>query len=136
MPKGWERLADTLISEYHKVKEKSPAHISLLEKHGLANILETFYSALEDEIKKIFQSKGKTIPESEQWHKELLSEAREISLLSDTTFTHMQELLKFRHWSRYGFLEEISWEKLSENLNRVDACSRAFRDDIEKFHKQ
>ena len=135
MLKGYERLSGILVSEYNKTKVKFPADITLLEKHGLAHLFETFYSSLEDEIKKVFMSKGKPIPDSEQWHKELLSAAKEISLLSDTTFELMEELLKFRHWSRYAFLEEIQWERLSENLDRVEICSQNFRSDVEKFLK-
>lgn len=134
MQKPFQKIANILIVEYKKVKGKPTP--SLLEKHGLTHLLERFYTSLEDEMKKLFQKNNREIPSSKEWHKEILKQSKKMSILSDEIFELMKSLLKFRHWSRFGYLEEIEWEKLSENLEKVNELSKKFEKDVENFNKK
>ena len=132
MQKPFQKIANTLIIEYKKVKDKQTP--SFVEKHGLSHLLERFYTSLEDEIKILFQKNNIEIPSLKEWHKEILKQAKERSILSDETFELMKALLKFRHWSRFSYLEEVDLEKLSENLEKVNELSKKFLEDIESFN--
>jgi hypothetical protein len=104
----------------------------------LADILTDYYTAVETAFVRIAKAFENTL-EERRWHKSLLERMRiEVpgvreQVLSDATYRHLHELMRFRHFRRYYFDRKY-------DRGRMDLLEKSFlesipliRADLERF---
>lgn len=106
----------------------------------LTTILEKYYTTLETcffRISKFFENNLSR----ESWHKELLDKMRlEIpntreAVIKKSSYSELQELLRFRHFSRYYTEMDYDWNRLDIFLSNFPTLCKAVVDDLDEFSK-
>ena len=105
----------------------------------VGSILHDYYTAIENAFKVVATRIDKSVPQGEQWHKELLEQmSLEISgvrvpLISPATAAKLQPMRGFRHVFRnvYGF--ELSSSRVKELLQLLPTVSTLVKGDFQKF---
>ncbi|MGB9660643.1 MAG: hypothetical protein ACPL5F_01325 [Moorellaceae bacterium] len=109
---------------------------------ALASVLLDYYTAVENIFEQIAKTVDGSLPSGQEWHKDLLLQMKlEINgirpaVISQETFTYLDEYRKFRHLVRniYGF--NLIPERLEPLLARLPQVDQRFREEIEAFTKQ
>lgn len=117
-------------------------HIDEFTLRALASVLLDYYTAVENIFEQIAKTIDGSLPSGQEWHKDLLLQMKlEINgirpaVISQETFTYLDEYRKFRHLVRniYGF--NIIPERLEPLLTRLPQVDQRLRDEIEVFTKQ
>ena len=107
--------------------------ITKIETAGIAAYLHSFYNGIENILKQIFINYSWEIPQSESWHKDLLSEALKHKVVSESLKKKMIKFLGFRHFfiHNYGFKLDIS--ELNVLLEDLPFVIKKFKSDIKKW---
>lgn len=71
------------------------SRLSTLELAGVAALLHSFYNGIENIVKQIVLSEGKSIPTGNSWHKELMAQATESEIISEQTKTGLRHTWHF-----------------------------------------
>jgi hypothetical protein len=120
-------LIHRVISEYSSIPENTEEWIRIRTK---ASLLHDFYTGVERIFSRIAQELNGGIPNTEEWHKDLLNDMTldldEVRppVISKNLYDQLIPYLRFRHLFRnlYGF--ELDWERmkeLDENLSRISS---------------
>lgn len=120
-------LIHRVISEYSSIPENTEEWIRIRTK---ASLLHDFYTGVERIFSRIAQELNGGIPNTEEWHKDLLNDMTldldEVRppVISKNLYGQLIPYLRFRHLFRnlYGF--ELDWERmkeLDENLSRISS---------------
>lgn len=120
-------LIHRVISEYSSIPENTEEWIRIRTK---ASLLHDFYTGVERIFSRIAQELNGGIPNTEEWHKDLLNDMTldldEVrpAVISKKLYDQLIPYLRFRHLFRnlYGF--ELDWERmkeLDENLSRISS---------------
>lgn len=103
-----------------------------------AGILENFYTCLETFFLRVSQFFENSLGKS-KWHSELLrkmtlhiEDLRE-PVISDNTYMHLRELLRFRHFKRYYFEFDYDWDKLDFLLKKYEQLREDLAQDFTRF---
>ncbi len=83
-----------------------------------------FYKGLESIFQRIAQDVDRPLPSGAEWHKDLIQPMAEsntirLSVLSQETSTALQNLRGFRHVFIYIYADELDYEQVLENAERV-----------------
>ena len=125
------------VQQYHEVSARLRDALHHLQKHDLtqigkttttavaaAGLIENSYTAVETVLFRIAQNFGNNLDAS-RWHTDLLRrmtvsipEVRP-AVISDTTYTKLDELMRFRHFKRYYFNLDYDWSRLEYLMNVV-----------------
>lgn len=112
---------------------------TFIEVRAAASILHDFYSGIEKIFERIALSIDKHIPESENWHIELLSQmakpfmsTRE-PVISENLFEKLQEYLKFRHLFRHIYGFELKWERFKSLCIRMPGLLEELKFNLKSF---
>ncbi len=122
---GSSELIHRVISE--SIPENTEEWIRIRTK---ASLLHAFYTGVERIFSRIAQELNGGIPNTEEWHKDLLNDmALDLDevrppVISKNFYAQLIPYLRFRHLFRnpYGF--ELDWERmkeLDENLSRISS---------------
>ncbi|TVR57794.1 MAG: hypothetical protein EA426_11395 [Spirochaetaceae bacterium] len=90
---------------------------------AVATMLENYYTAAETVFFRISQQFGNSLT-PDRWHSDLLRKMRiempdvRPAVISETTYSLMDELMRFRHFKRYYYQLQFDWPRL-ENLLTV-----------------
>lgn len=112
-----EKELDSYKLLFELCKTKEP---DLIEITAIASVLHSFYNGIEGIFMIISKQIDKYIPQSYNWHSDLLkrmtekNEARK-NVISQETFDILEEYLGFRHFFRHSYKFRLDWNKL-ENL--------------------
>jgi hypothetical protein len=83
----------------------------------VAGLIENYYTCLETVFLRISQFFENTL-DPERWHTDLLEkmtlqiEGVRLPAVSQSNYTNLMELLKFRYFRRYYFELEYDWDRL------------------------
>jgi hypothetical protein len=75
----------------------------------------------------------------ERWHTDLLEkmtlqiEGVRLPAVSQSNYTNLMELLKFRHFRRYYFELEYDWDRLDFLVKKMQAAHPGVTKDLERF---
>ena len=95
---------------------------SAVELAAIGTFLHNMYSGIENMLKQIVKDRGKEIPTSDTWHKDLLELATSEAIVSERLADLLYEYLTFRHFfvHAYGFmLKEDHVSPLATNASNV-----------------
>ena len=88
-----------------------------LRELAAAGLIENYYTAVETVLYRIAQVFGNNL-DPQRWHSDLLRRMC-VSIpdvrprvLSEITYSRLDELMRFRHFKRYSFHLEFDWQRL------------------------
>lgn len=145
----WDELAEEIELELTQLRElfKSfcepmtktqtcdPEYIELV---ALAGFLHSFYSGVENILKRIVIRVDGRLPSREMWHKELLTWSatptnHRSQILSTELATGLRGFLNFRHVFRQAYTFELSWAKMEPLIERANPTLTRFEAEIRDF---
>jgi len=132
-----ERLGKYLIVyQKEKITEKQPSiEEAMVVSQGISN----YYTCAETIFLRISRFFENHLPR-ERWHQTLLEKmVLEIDgirprVISDSVYSALLELLKFRHFSRYYFDLDYDWDKLNYLLKKFNALHDPLHKDLMRFN--
>ena len=104
----------------------------------VAGLLENYYTCLETIYLRISQSFDNN-PDPARWHNDLLQKMTleidgvRTAAVSETAFSPLFELLKFRHFKRYYFELEYDWDRLDFLVTKLRQVQPLVARDLERF---
>ena len=131
------------LSAVKRVKEdyQSIPHdlVTWIKVRTKASLLHDFYTGIEKIFSRIAQELNGGLPNSEQWHRDLLKdmtlELEDIRppVISEELYKDLLPYLRFRHLFRnlYGF--ELEWEKMEDLDKGFEKISKLFFEEIDVF---
>jgi 3'-phosphoadenosine 5'-phosphosulfate sulfotransferase (PAPS reductase)/FAD synthetase len=136
-----EALDITVREAEAKAKDFARTPPTAFDLRGLGSLVHDFYTAIEDVFELIAGDINGSLPETLQWHKQLLNrmtlEVPEVRppVISKGLARTLDEYLRFRHVFRnvYGYM--LDWERLRPLLNRIPAVYNRFREEISAFRR-
>lgn len=105
------------VENINRVLHEMPDHTSLsqlstLELAGVTTLLHNFYNGLENILKHILLSKGKTLTHSSSWHKEILNASEAENIISGQLKIQLGEFLAFRHFFSHAYALDLYPERM------------------------
>lgn len=97
-----------------------------------------YYTAVESLIERIERVLG-AVPDGPDWHHELLRGATyELDgirppILSDATYDHLAEILRFRHFFRHAYVVALDARKLATVVRHVDGVHDSLQQELQAF---
>lgn len=115
----FDNVSRQLLSALDHLLTKDVAVIGRTTTTGVATagLLENFYTAVETVLVRIAQNFGNNL-RPERWHSDLLQRMTvEVpgvrpAVLSEEVYSHLDELMRFRHFKRYYYHLEYDWTRL------------------------
>ena len=137
---GYTNVADAvrLIGEALQNIEDAPARYRRSIELEIARYLYDFYKQLENIFEHIAREIDKALPAGEEWHKALLQQMAEprttrVPVLSEKTFTELQDLLGFRHVFVYIYGAKLDYEQMLKNAERVNKVFPSVSKELNAF---
>jgi len=130
------RVEDFLVA----YEARLPLSPGVEEAMVIAQALSNYYTCAETIFVRISRFFENGL-EQDRWHQALLEKmVLEIPglrprVLSDTTFGNIQELLKFRHFTRYYFELDYDWDKLRFLLKKFNKVRVLLNDELKRFEQ-
>ncbi len=103
---------------------------------AIAKNLVDCYSGLENIFRRIARDVDLRLPDGSMWHKELLTQMATPHLerppvISQETFTYLQELLQFRHLFSNIYGAELIYEKTEKHAEQIAERYRKLSDELD-----
>ena len=137
---GYTNVADAvrLIGEALQNIEDAPARYRRSIELEIARYLYDFYKQLENIFEHIAREIDNALPAGEEWHKTLLQQMAEprttrVPVLSEKTFTELQDLLGFRHVFVYIYGAKLDYEQMLKNAERVNKIFPSVSKELDAF---
>ena len=129
------RLIDTHRSLLTQCTFQSPDDI---ERSALAFFLHSFYSGLENILKRIAIELDGGLPQGEAWHRQLLDTMARATDLRDAVisaalYDTLSEYLAFRHVVRQSYSFHMQWEKMAALVLSCEATMRSVEGELKVF---
>ena len=107
---------------------------------AVATMLENYYTAAETVFFRISQQFGNALT-PDRWHSDLLRKMKiEVpdlrpAVISETTYSLMDELMRFRHFKRYYYQLQYDWPRLENLLNVRERVHERLPDELIAFQQ-
>jgi len=120
-----------VLKELEKIKDKP--NKSIVELAGIGTFLHNIYTGIENILKQILSSQGIQIPSSDSWHQDLLIQATDKGIITETIKKQLAKYLAFRHFfiHAYGFL--LDEKELKLLVDDVFGVYSSFKTEIDVF---
>jgi len=120
-----------VLKELEKIKDKP--NKSIVELAGIGTFLHNIYTGIENIFKQILSSQGIQIPSSDSWHQDLLIQATDKGIITETIKKQLAKYLAFRHFfiHAYGFL--LDEKELKLLVDDVFGVYSSFKTEIDVF---
>ncbi len=92
----------------------SQQNLSIYETIALGKLLQDVYTGIERILRSELEQQGVKVPKTESWHKEILLEAKQKSIITEDQFDAFRKLLLFRHLQIHGYGYMLDEQRLRE----------------------
>ena len=133
------RQLNRLIDEHRLLLDSCRStEPSAIELSALATFLHSFYSGIENSLKRVAVEIDGSLPSGEAWHRQLLTAMasetnRRPPVLSNTLYEILSEYLAFRHFFRQAYSFHFNWFKMSDLVLNAERTMRQFETEIDSF---
>ena len=116
------------------IKEPTAVEVS-----ALATFLHSFYSGVENSLKRIAIEMDGGVPSGDAWHRQLLAlmantTAVRPPVLSQTLYETLSEYLAFRHFFRQAYSFHFDWSKMAGLVLKAERTMKAFETEVDRFY--
>jgi hypothetical protein len=128
-----------LIDEHRPLLESCVSSIpTAIEVSALATFLHSFYSGIENSLKRIAIEIDGVAPSGDAWHRQLLTSMatvtdRRPAVLSATLNEVLREYLAFRHFFRQAYSFHFDWSKMSHLVLNAEGNLKLFETEVDTF---
>lgn len=103
---------------------------------SIAAILQSLYTGIEVILSDILTTMDGSIPQGDSWHRRLLEQARNSdamrpALISDATYTLLDDMMRFRHFVRNSYGIPIQTNRLLPVAASAHAINEKIQQDLE-----
>jgi len=108
----------------------------------LGSALHDYYNAVENVFKTVAQKIDSSLPEGNNWHKELLDQmvlevhGIRARITRPKTKNLLEELLAFRYVFHNAFSYNLTREKIEDLIRKLPELSQLLKKDLENFKKK
>ena len=118
--------------------EAAPANYKQYIQESMAKKLADVYNGVENIFKRVAREVDNHLPTGESWHKDLLTQMTEQRsarppVISEKTFTQLDDLLDFRHKFNNIYGDELIYEKTEPHAKSIDALFADVSQDLNTF---
>lgn len=132
-------LIDQLLTAYSELlhtAQKSPPN--LVELTAMGSVVHSFYNGLENIFTLIAKNLDEELPQSPQWHSELLYQmtqpkAHRDVVLSKEVKDHLRGYLAFRHFHRHSYSIFLDWEQLERLITPIYEVWAQVKEELNRF---
>jgi hypothetical protein len=129
------KLIDEHRSLLNTCSSQEPGPIEL---SALATFLHSFYSGIENSLKRISIEIDGQLPTGDAWHRKLLlsmssNTSVRPAVLSDALYESVSEYLAFRHFFRQAYSFNFDWSKMSHLVLKAELTMSQFENEIDNF---
>ncbi len=110
-------------------------NLSILELAGVATLLHNFYNGVENILKQIFIAHEIPLPVGASWHRDLLNNAFDNSVITIETQNSLREFLAFRHFFTHAYALDLYPERMEPLVERCEEVYISFRSEIDSLLK-
>jgi hypothetical protein len=128
-----------LIDEHRTLLESCASRQpNVIEVSALATFLHSFYSGVENSLKRIAIEMDGGVPSGDAWHRQLLTSMTSGTnlrppVLSNTLYQTLSEYLAFRHFFRQAYSFHFDWYKMSDLVLNAERSMRVFETEVDSF---
>lgn len=128
-----------LIDEHRTLLESCASVVpSAIEVSALATFLHSFYSGIENSLKRIAIEIDGGVPSGDAWHRQLLTSMTSSTdsrppVLSNSLYEALSEYLAFRHFFRQAYSFHFNWYKMSGLVLNAEGTMRLFESEVDSF---
>ena len=128
-----------LIDEHRPLLESCVSTVpTAIEVSALATFLHSYYSGIENSLKRIAIEIDGAAPSGDAWHRQLLMSMatvtdRRPSVLSETLYEALGEYLSFRHFFRQAYSFHFDWSKMSHLVLNAERHLKLFETAMDTF---
>ena len=128
-----------LIDEHRTLLESCASRQpNAIEVSALATFLHSFYSGVENSLKRIAVEMDGGVPSGDAWHRQLLTSMSSGThlrppVLSSTLYQTLSEYLAFRHFFRQAYSFHFDWYKMSDLVLNAERTMRLFETEVDSF---
>jgi uncharacterized protein YutE (UPF0331/DUF86 family) len=124
-----------LVLEELKTAQDEP-NKRVVELAGIGAFLHNFYNGVENILKQILNSQGIQILRTDSWHQDLLIQAKDTGIISESTKKQLAEYLAFRHFFSHAYGFTLDEKELMLLVGKVFRVYSTFKTEIDSFlHK-
>ncbi len=131
---------EKLLKKYDDLltKAKSGKDLDEIEITALASVLHSFYNAVENIFLQISKNIDGNVPESSNWHKDLLIQMSDNNenrdeVISKKLQMKLLEYLAFRHFYRHSYSFYLDWDEMKELVLNITKTKDNLEEEIEEF---
>ncbi|MFH1440682.1 MAG: hypothetical protein ABIH18_01370 [Candidatus Omnitrophota bacterium] len=120
----------------NNLKDVEARHIkSVIELAAIAAFLHNIYNGIENILKQVLKVKGFKVPQSKNWHKDLLNFSTTEKIITKKLADELYEYLTFRHFFVHGYSFELKEAQLQNLTHNIPAVWSRFILEIERVIK-
>lgn len=107
--------------------------LSALELSGTAALTHGFYNGIENILKQVVINEGCQIPAGPSWHRDLITLAIKVGVISQQTAEELKSYLAFRHFFSHAYSFDLDEERIIPLVRGIPGVMATFTSDIKKF---
>ena len=133
---------EKLLRSYHQlIKISEVTEPDLIQITALASVVHSFYNGIENIFQTISKKVDGHVPDSRQWHRDLLKEMcrstdKRSAVISPELMLKLSEYLGFRHFYRHAYSYQLEWEELKSLVFNLETTWEMLKNALEQFLKQ
>jgi hypothetical protein len=104
----------------------SQKDLSTYETIALGKLLQDVYSGIERILRSKLEQQGVKVQKTESWHKDILLEAKQNSIITEDQFDAFRKLLLFRHLQIHGYGYMLDEQKLRDLASPLPVVFKNF----------
>ena len=107
--------------------------LSPLELAGVGALLHDLYSGIESILKQMVREEGVALPDGPAWHRDLVTLAVSMDIISEPTANLLKPYMAFRHFFVHGYSLELDPRRIMPLLSDARSMFETFRMEIDTF---